>query len=376
MSYLGTKPANAVVTSEQIADGVISTNDLANNAVTLAKMSSDAQQKGMRNRIINGAMVIDQRNAGASVANTSTSFSVDRWKAYGTQNSKYTAQQLSASPPAGFINYVTVTSSAATSLGATDIFKFSQSIEGFNIQDLNWGTINAKAATLSFWVQSSLTGTFGGSILAYTNGNPAYPFSYSIPVANTWTQISVTIPGPTSGTFSSGNTGYIEVIFGLGVGSTYSGNANGTWQAANYQSATGATSVVGVNTATWSITGVQLEAGTQATPFEYRQYGTELALCQRYYQTSGGALLNYPAFHYGSSAYTSVVLPVTMRSTPSIAYAGIGSTYYEQSTTYSFTVASFAANSPQSLTFQINVSGGTSGYSGTFYPIYQATAEL
>jgi hypothetical protein len=290
----------------------------------LSQLGSPGVSTGFKNRIINGAMVIDQRNAGASVSNSSTAFSCDRWKAYGTQNSKFTAQQLSSSPPAGFSNYIAVTSSAATSLGAGDIFKISQDIEGFNFSDLGWGTANAKTVTLSFWVQSSLTGTFGGSILAYYNGYPTYPFSYSIPVANTWTQISITIPGSTTGTWSGGNAGCVEVIFGLGVGSTYSGTA-GSWQNTNYQSATGAVSVVGTNNATFYITGVQLEVGTTATNFDYRSYGTELALCQRYFQMYQDT---NSTFGFGSGRQTSTTSAriwftyPQLRTWPTLSYTG------------------------------------------------------
>ena len=274
-----------------------------------------------RNRIINGAMVIDQRNAGASITPTNGQFSVDRWACFLSQASKYTIQQNAGSvtPPIGFINYLGATSSAATSLGATDWFGIAQRIEGFNIADLGWGTANAKTVTLSFQVYSSLTGTFGGSLnnngFAYN-----YPFSYSIPIANTWTTISITIAGPTSGTWLATNGFGVQVHFGLGVGSTYSGTA-GSWTAtANILSATGATSVVGTSGATFYITGVQLEAGTTASPFEQRLYGTELALCQRYYyRLTPSAAANPLGTSYSSSTTVNigtVNFPVTMRDRP------------------------------------------------------------
>ena len=236
---------------------------------------------GFKNRIINGAMTIDQRNAGASVSAVD-SYPVDRWQYEASQASKFTLQQNqgSVTPPAGFTNYVGATSSSSYSVSATDFFFIGQRIEGFNVADLNWGTANAKTVTLSFWVRSSLTGTFGGS-LVNSAGNRSYPYSYTISAANTWEQKSVTIAGDTSGTWVANNGLGIRLNFNLGTGSTYSGTA-GAWAGTYYSAPTGATSVVGTNGATFYITGVQLEVGSTATSFDYRPYGTELALCQRY----------------------------------------------------------------------------------------------
>jgi len=238
---------------------------------------------GFKNRIINGAMVIDQRNAGASTTPAVT-YTLDRWQGVNTQASKFTVQQNAGSvtPPVGFINYLGVTSSSAYSVLTGDTFYMVQYVEGLNCSDLAWGTANAKTVTLSFQVYSSLTGTFGGS-LANSAGNRAYPFSYTISSANTWTSISVTITGDTTGTWLTTNGIGIQVRFGLGSGSTYTGTA-GAWGTANATQPTGSTSVVGTNGATFYITGVQLEVGSTATSFDYRPYGTELALCQRYYE--------------------------------------------------------------------------------------------
>lgn len=243
----------------------------------------------LRNRIINGNMTIDQRNSGASATQTtSVLYTLDRWAVYGTVASKFTAQQNAGSvtTAAGFPNYLGVTSSSAYSVLAADVFWLAQYIEGFNTADLGWGTASAKTVTLSFVVYSSLTGTFGGA-LRNSATTRSYPFTYSIPTANTWTTISVTIAGDTSGTWVGATNGIgINLSFGLGVGATSSGTA-GAWAAASYVSATGATSVVGTSGATFYITGVQFEVGTVATPFERRQYGQELMLCQRYYQNVG-----------------------------------------------------------------------------------------
>ena len=244
----------------------------------------------LRNRIINGDMRIDQRNAGASVTiTTSNQYTVDRWQGGATVSSKFSVQQNAGSvtPPAGFTNYLGCTSLAATSLGASDYYVVQQKIEGLNIADLGWGTANARTVTLSFWVRSSLTGTFGGTI-QNSSGGRSYVFTYTISAANTWEQKSITITGDTSGTWLTTNGIGMYLLFSLGVGSTFSGTA-GSWSGSNLLSATGATSVVGTNGATFYITGVQLEIGTSATPFERRLYGQELANCQRYYAkiTSG-----------------------------------------------------------------------------------------
>jgi hypothetical protein len=283
------------------------------------------QLAGTRNRIINGDMRIDQRNAGASVAiTTAGNYTVDRWSGNATQNSKYTVQQ-DASNPAGFTSSLKSTSSSSYSVTSSDIFWLAQAIEGLNTSDLAWGSVSAKSVTLSFWVQSSLTGTFGGA-LRNSAGNRSYPFSYTISTANTWEYKTVSIAGDTSGTWLSTNGIGINLSFGLGVGSTYSGTA-GAWAAANYVSATGATSVVGTSGATFYITGVQLEPGTVATPFERRSFGAELALCQRYYYQSWGSgsasyagnnFIGMPVPNALTVAIGSGVFPVTMRAAPTI----------------------------------------------------------
>ena len=279
---------------------------------------------GFKNRIINGAMVIDQRNAGASVTNTTVDvFPVDRWDMSGTVASKFTAQQNAGSvtPPVGFVNYLGITSSSAYTVGTSELFYVRQKIEGFNVSDLAWGTANAKTVTLSFWVYSSLTGTFGGSI---NNGaaNRSFPFSYTVSVANTWEQKSITIAGDTSGTWLKTNGNGLYVFLGLGTGSGYSGTA-GAWAGATYTSSTGAVSVVGTNGATWYITGVQLEKGSTATSFDYRPYGTEVFLCQRYYQSSAYASTSYPSSGGYARAYVS--FPVPMRVSPTMTFTDLGS---------------------------------------------------
>jgi hypothetical protein len=286
---------------------------------------------GFKNRIINGAMMIDQRNAGASVTSTGANFSVDRWQLQGSQTSKYSAQQNAGSvtPPVGFNKYLGVTSLSAYSVTSTDYFGLLQVIEGNNIADLNWGTANASTVTISFWVRSSLTGTFGGSLINGDNTR-SYPFSYTISSANTWEQKSVTIAGDTTGTWSTDNSGGIKVWIGLGAGSTFSGTA-GSWTGSGFiAQPTGTVSVVGTSGATFYITGVQLEKGSTATSFDYRPYGTEYQLCQRYYQqisasTSSGSYMPYGTGWVIATNYAFVQIPLltAMRSAPTLTNATV-----------------------------------------------------
>ena len=289
----------------------------------------------MKNRIINGAMTIDQRNAGASVTPTDGSYTLDRWRFNLSQTSKLTVQQDAGAvtSPVGFNDYLGVTSSSAYSITSTDIFQVTQVIEGFNFADLNWGTANAKTVTLSFWVRSSLTGTFGGAI---QNGsqNRSYPFSYTISTANTWEQKSITIAGDTTGTWLTTNGRGAWITFSLGTGSTYSGTA-GAWAAGDFESATGATSVVGTNGATFYITGVQLEVGSTATSFDYRPYGTELALCQRYFWMIGSGINKVlgTGFYYTASEIDMVItMPVAMRASPTLVQT-TGTDYFRYART-------------------------------------------
>jgi hypothetical protein len=322
---------------------------------------TDLNYTGFKNRIINGAMVIDQRNAGASVtANTGFLFITDRWANVGSVASKFTSQQNAGAvtPPTGYINYLGNTSSAATSLGASDYYFINQKIEGLNIADLAWGTASAATVTLSFWVRSSLTGTFGGG-LRNSAQSRSYPFSYTISVANTWEQKSVTIAGDTSGTWLTTNGIGIDIDFSLGVGSTLS-NTAGAWAAGNFLSATGATSVVGTNGATFYVTGVQLEKGSTATSFDYRPYGTELQLCQRYY---------YPV--RGSGQFADVVgtttdnmffgtsFPVEMRATPTMTGVLTALIVSNFSTNYTASGGAYSFNGTNTQGVNVRKSGFT-----------------
>jgi len=349
---------------------------------------------GFKNRIINGAMVISQRGT-TFTQSTVNQIGLDRWDGTGTAASKFTFAQ-SGTGPAEFNNSTLITSLSAYSVTSGDLFIYRQRIEGYNVADLGFGTANAQTITVSFWVRSSLTGSFGGYI---TNGSftRSYLFSYTISSANTWEKKTVTIAGDTSGTWLTTNGLGIEVGFSLGAGATYSSTAN-TWAGTFYTQPTGATSVVGTNGATWYITGVQLEKGATATSFDYRDYGRELAMCQRYFCVSAGGTQVAQGSSYTETMFQSgcgtaftdsegrcniYTLPVVMRTSPTVTIIGNTLGASSQYSLYSRNGGWVAASStspngrPQSI--EVNVVK-TSGFVGIDSFIYIggfiASAEL
>jgi hypothetical protein len=283
---------------------------------------------GFRNRIINGAMVIDQRNAGASFTASGAvdPYVLDRWKVWANGGSgsgaSFTVQQ-SSTAPAGFSKSMLITQTGSATPTGIHYNLFGQYIEGQNVFDLGWGTSSAKSITLSFWIRSSLTGTFGGAISNEAQIR-SYPFTYTINTANTWEQKTIIVPGDTTGTWLTTNAIGLKCFFDLGTGGTYTGPAN-AWLAGTYLGAAGTNNWVGTNGSTLYITGVQLESGNIATPFDVRPYGTELALCQRYFVAYGAPISNQyvhlgiGAMYTGTATNITVALPVPMRSTPTIS---------------------------------------------------------
>lgn len=317
-------------------NGIVSSGSITTQSATGIVFSDSSSLPAasspyvLKNRIINGAMVIDQRNAGASISTSTigSNYTLDRWFYYVSTGSKFTVQQNAGSvtPPVGFSNYLGVTSSSAYTPTGGDNFFIAQNIEANNISDLAWGTANAKTVTISFWVRSSLTGNFGLVVENAPTYNYSYPILYTINAANTWEYKTITIPAPTAGTWAtSGNGIGMALIFSVGIGTTYAG-PSGAWAAANYNGVTGQTNVVATNGATFYITGVQLEIGTSATPFERRLYNQELANCQRYCLRLNSGNFYTP---YGFVTNTSstgglmvVTFPTTMRATPTLTTTG------------------------------------------------------
>jgi len=295
----------------------------ASNSGNFANTINVPNTFGFKNRIINGAMTANQYVSSAVTLSSSVQFPLDRFGVAKSSGATITAQQ-SSTAPAGFSNSIKFAVTTGASPSSSDYNVFFQRIEGYNFADLNWGTANAKSATVSFWVQSSVTGTYSIYIRSGDN-NLSYLANYTISSANTWQQVSITITPPTSGTFNTNNTQAIQMSWDLGSGSTYQGTAN-TWLSGGYVYTGTQTPLSAVTGATFYITGVQLEVGTQATSFDYRPYGTELALCQRYYQYLGGSTTSGDQYIASGMCNTTVqarfsyIFPVPMRTSPAVTF--------------------------------------------------------
>jgi hypothetical protein len=346
-----------------------STSTLATTAQTEAIYNS----LGVRNLIINGDMRIDQRNAGASYTSSNANvYTLDRWLTFetGGVSSRFTIQQNAGSvtPPTGFTNYMGITSSVASAVTAGMIQSIAQKIEGFNASDLAWGTANAKTVTISFWVRSSLTGTFGG-VLSNGAVNYSYPFTYTISAATTWEYKTVTIAGPTAGTWVTNNGAGPVLQFVIGTGSTYQGSA-GSWSANGYYGVTGTVDVTGTNGATLYITGVQLEVGSTATDFENLPYDVELARCQRYFQSFGGSnvaeTVGQGTSFSTTNTYVLIHLLQTMRSVPSLGYSAVGDwrLHYPGVTGQEATVMAISTNDSNNTKVIVNTTTATNASMG------------
>lgn len=332
----------------------------SSNTTGISLMSN---QSFKRNRIINGDMRVDQRNAGAAVTiSSSTGYAVDRTFCSSSGGGIYTAQR-STTVPSGFTNSLALTvTTADSSIAAGDVYYFCQLIEGYNSADFGFGASGAASVTLSFWVRSSITGTYAGS-LRNNAANRSYCFSYTVNSANIWEQKSITIAGDTSGTWLTDNSIGISVAWDLGSGTNFNGT-NGAWTSGNYLRSSGAVNWIANAGATFYITGVQLEVGSIATPYERQIYSEQLAQCQRYYQYWGGSA-NYERVASGfwvTNTTSEVEVPrisVTMRATPTLTYSSVSDwNASNYNTNYVCTAIQIGNSSPSSCSFALTSATG------------------
>ena len=321
----------------------------------------------LRNRVINGAMRIDQRNNGALQTITSSSaYTLDRWRIDGAATG-YTSQQIAINNAvAGFTHCWKVTTPANTSGTASQQFCPLQIIEGNNISDFGFGTANAQPVVVSFWVNCSIAGTFGVTLENY-NGSIAYYAPYTVTAANTWQQFVIYIPACTSGTWYTDSSIGAYLIFALN-GTAIGTVTTNTWYAGNpYFLASGGTNLLTYSAATWSVTGVQLEKGIVATPFEFRLHQLELQLCQRYY-FRWVALEPYSHFASGGCTSATMVLvtyqfPVPLRTPPTVGTSGGFAILSNVGPLVTSIGLDTQSRSTTSIRLDFNTSGGmTTGY--------------
>ena len=299
---------------------------------------ADTAVHGRRNILINGAMQVAQRGT-STTGVTTTNHPVDRFKFYLSNSGTFTVSQ-STDAPEGFsysAKMACTTADASLSAGDYDILQYR--VEGQDIQHLEYGTSNAKTLTLSFWVKSNLTGNFVAE-LAPENAAPYNSVQYSISSADTWEYKTVTFSGSTTGSIANDNTTGLAVNFWLAGGTTFTGgtHVDNSWHSVQANRAAGLNQNLSGSTSNYcQITGVQLEIGDTATPFEHRSYGEELALCQRYYQnhaTTGGVAHMGMRYQAGASWY-DLTWPVEMRGSPTITvstWQGATPTVYNSNT--------------------------------------------
>jgi hypothetical protein len=277
---------------------------------------------GFRNMVINGNFAIDQRNAGVAQSGQTTDFyAVDRFVCSVNASGNFTGQQVALSTlggtqPAGFTYALGCTAASGRTAAAGDVYGLRHRIEGFNSAQLSWGASNAKSVTLSFWVRSSVTGTYN---VGFFNAaaNRSLVTSYTIITANTWEYKTIFVTGDATGTWGIGNGVGVEIFWDLGSGSTYNVSTLNTWTAGIFVTSAASTKWIATASATFYITGVQLEQNYQPTPFEQRPIGVELELCQRYCisRKTDYAITNGWTTTNGQK-WMSVSLPTTMRIAP------------------------------------------------------------
>ena len=330
--------------------------------------SADAGGLTGRNLIINGAQTVSQRHGTSAV--TSDQYLTDRFTSANNNHSGAWSWQQVTDAPAGFKNSLKFTTTTADATTATNQYSLLRYYtEGNDTAHLDFGSSDAKGITLSFYVKSSLTGTFGGSI-GNNAQNRSYPFTYSISSASTWERKTVTLSGDQSGTWETGVSTGLRINFSMGTGTSYQGTA-GAWNGDTDFSATGETSVLATLNATWQITGVQLEVGEQATPFEHRSYQDEYLRSARYfYQWKSNS--GYHKVGFGRAWSTSNCVagvfrtPVPMRALPSLTNSGLGD-FAVAGVGGTPTAMGIAESSTDFRTFTLNVDQTSAFTAGALY---------
>jgi len=307
------------------ADG---TGNLSVPAETGTVVTTASPSLGRRNLIINGAMQVAQRGTSATgVTTTDGYYACDRWTSQ-TDTGTWTLSQ-STDAPSGFAYSFKMDCTSAGTSNADEI-SLRTRLEGQDLQSLAYGTSDAKAITLSFWVKSNQTGTY--SVVFYnqnTTQERSVSASYTINAADTWEYKTATIAGDTSYNFNNSNTRDFQLIFYFGAAS---GFTSGTYNTSAWQNADATNWVtsdipgLGGSTNDYvAITGVQLEVGSVATPFEHRSFGEELQLCRRYYiSTTCANHYGYANNFGGNDARFS--FPTTMRANPTVTTSDTGGT--------------------------------------------------
>ena len=378
MAYIGSKPTpvpltssditDGIITSTKIADGSIATADIADAAVTKVK-TSGVSSNPFRNIIINGDMSIAQRGTSSTGITGQGYNTIDRFETHASSLGTWTQSQSTDVPTGqGFATSLKMDCTTAdASPASNDVNFLIQRFEGQNLQYLKKGSSSAESTTLSFWVRSNKTGTYIAELYDIDN-NRTISNSYTISSADTWEKKTLTYAGDTTGAFGNDNGRSLDVAFWLGSGTTYtSGTLQTSWGSqTNANRAVGQVNLADNTANEFYITGVQLEAGTTASDFEFLPVDVNLQRCQRYcYSEPSGqtyhAVMN--GFINSSTLFMGVLnLPTSMRSTPSLTTTGNWQVFRSPSYSISaFSLSDNGVNNLNSVQIRATISGATAG---------------
>lgn len=320
------QPAGRAVAADTLATSTsLGTSNLLAPSQNAVKSYVDNKVEGspFRNRVINGDFLVNQRHGTNAITLTASAYNADRWWHSASQSSKMSSQIITGGSAVGSKNYLRVKTVSAVTLGSSDVFNMRQSIEGFNVQDFNFGTAEAVQVTLSFWVRASQTGTYSIALKNH-DSDRSYVTTYTINAANTWEYKTITFNGDTSGTWKNDSNTGLAIRFDFGSGSTYTTSSTNTWINGNFFRASGTVSPITTLNATLDMTLIQLEKGGVATPYEIKPVGQVLQECQRYYfqEVQNTMMRNYNWSSTTQQIPLSKALPVPMRVAPSLTMIG------------------------------------------------------